>query len=244
MKIFRALVLSAVASICSLFFSVPVHASTITFFDSSQTGTKTAGITSDTVETEGYLFTYTLDKLFTGGTGTIIGRQELHKFPSVPSTPLGLHAQAVTTGTVGPAQITVRRVDGNVFDLNALTFKLLANTWATGADIEITPVVSNNEGPIVFLDASGVGGHSTFSYSPTLSDYRGFNTSSLVGYDTYNLSLFVDFALTGMTLVDAGPGGASPVPLPGSYAMLLAGLLLLVSFRCYKGQRAAICPNA
>ena len=209
------LTLAAALSTCALFTSAPASAVTTPFFDASQTMTLVAsGTTSDTISTEGYLFTYTLDKLFTGGGSTIIGRTQLIQWPD------GLHAQAVTSGPVtGPAQITIRRVDGGVFDLDALGFKLLANTWATGADLEITPMLDGNDGPQVFLDASGSYSN-TFSYSQTLSDYRGFNTSTLKGYDTYNLSLFVDFALTGITLTDP----SLPVPEPETWGMMLAGL--------------------
>ena len=185
--------------------SGPSNAVTTVFFDGAQTFAKTSGITSDTITTEGYRFTYTLDKLFTGGTGSIIGRQELVQWPT------GLHAQAVTTpGPAGSAQITISRVDGIVFDLNALTFKLFANTWATGADLEITPMRDGNDGPQVFLDATGVGGFSTFTYSTTLSDY-----------DTYNLSLFVDYGLLAITLTDAS---LPAVPEPRIWAIMLAGL--------------------
>lgn len=209
------LTLAAATSICALILSAPAGAVTTTFFDASQTMALAAsGTTSDTISTEGYLFTYTLDKLFTGGGSTIIGRTQLVQWPD------GLHAQAVTSGPVtGPAQITIRRVDGGVFDLDALSFKLLANTWATGADLEITPMLDGNDGPQVFLDASGSYSN-TFSYSTTLSDYRGFNTKTLKGYDTYNLSLFVDFALTGITLTDP----SQPVPEPEAWGMMLAGL--------------------
>jgi len=209
------LALAAATSTCALFLSAPACAVTTTFFDASQTMTLvTSGTTSDTISTEGYLFTYTLDKLFTGGGSTIIGRTQLVQWPD------GLHAQAVTSGPVtSSAQITIQRVDGGVFDLDALSFTLLANTWATGADLEITPMLDGNDGPQVFLDASG-STWNTFSYSQTLSDYRGFNTSTLKGYDTYNLSLFVDFALTGITLTDP----SLPVPEPETYGMMLAGL--------------------
>jgi hypothetical protein len=222
--------LAAALSTCALLLSTPASAVTTAFFDASQTMTlDTSGTTSDTISTEGYLFTYTLDKLFTGGVrlSTPIGRTQLVQWPT------GLHAQAVTTGPVtGPAQITIRRVDGGVFDLDALNFKLLANTWATGADLEITPMLDGNDGPQVFLDASGAYSN-TFSYSQTLSDYRGFNTSTLKGYDTYNLSLFVDFALTGITLTDP----SQPVPEPETWGMMLAGLGV-VGFAVRQRKRA------
>lgn len=61
-------------------------------------------------------------------------------------------------------------------------------------------VCLGNDGPQVFPDASGSFSN-TSSYSNT-SDYRGFNTSSLNGYDTCKTTLFVGFALTGVTLTD------------------------------------------
>ena len=47
----------------------------------------------------------------------------------------------------------------------------------------------------------------------------------LTGYDQYTLSLFTDYQLNGVTLVDASP--ATPVPEPEASAKMLAGLGLL-----------------
>ncbi|WP_306532514.1 PEP-CTERM sorting domain-containing protein [Geobacter sp.] len=226
---FRAIAI--ITLFCAVLFSRSAIAVTTTFFDPSQTATTSPGDISDTIDTEGYRFTYSLDKHFTGGTGTEIGRQELYVFPSEANVPIGLHAQAVTASDpTGSAQINISRVDGSIFDLNALTFRLLANTSGAGANMEITPVLNGNDGQMVFLEASG-GYNSTFSYSTSLS--------SLIGYDAYNLSLYVDFALLGVTLTDAtvvpppidpelppGPG-PTPVPEPGTYAMMLVGLGVL-----------------
>ena len=53
----------------SIMWSGAADAATIIFFDSSQTATLVAsGVTSDTISSTGYLFTYTRDKLFGGGT--------------------------------------------------------------------------------------------------------------------------------------------------------------------------------
>lgn len=86
------------------------QAVTTVFFDASQsTNLVATNTTSDTISTAGYLFTYTRDKLFTGGTTNIIGR------PVRVSWPDGLEAQYVTAGpNPGKATITVRRVDGAV----------------------------------------------------------------------------------------------------------------------------------
>ena len=46
------------------------RATTVNFFDPSQIAPLvSSGVTSDTISSSGYLFTYTRDKLFTGGIG-------------------------------------------------------------------------------------------------------------------------------------------------------------------------------
>lgn len=233
MKSVRMMSLATFALFCAAAFSDPALAVTTTFFDSSQTATKISGVTSDTIDSKGYRFTYSLDKLFDGGTGVVTGRQELYKFPFEINAPIGLHAQAVTTTVPGsPAHVTISRVDGSVFDLNALSFRLLANTLGAGANLEITPVLNGNEGQIVSLFASG-GYNSTFSYNATLPP--------LVDYDTYDLSLYVDFALLGITLTDATiepppDPGRTPVPEPETSAMMLLGLGIFAFFVCRRKQ--------
>lgn len=189
---------------------VALRADVVDFFDSSQSYSLIqSGTTSDTISTEGYLFTYTRDKLFTGGLGGgPIGR------PVSIDWPLGLQAQAVTTGPTGPAKFTIQRVDGDVFAMPAFTAKLLANTAATGASIEIMPKLNGEDGfadPLMFY-ASGSAGNS-FSYDTTTPSYLG-NTSALQGFDTYQVSLFVDFALTDVKLDGA------LVPEPSSAALI------------------------
>ncbi|MRR07809.1 MAG: PEP-CTERM sorting domain-containing protein [Deltaproteobacteria bacterium] len=227
MKTVRIMFFVAVTLLCAVVFSGAALAVTITFFDPAQTATKSSGATSDTVVSEGYSFTYSLDKLFPPGSGNPTGRQESYVFPSEAGVPVGLHAQALTASDpVANAQISISRVDGNVFNLNALTFRLLANTSGAGAAMEITPVLQGIEGQIVSLDATGFSG-STFSYS---------TAPPLSGYDTYNLSLYVDFALLGVTLVDASVApptpdpGPSTIPEPETNAMMLVGLGVLAFF--------------
>lgn len=192
------------------------QAVTTTFFDSSQIATLVeTGLTFDTISSEGYLFTYTLDKYWTGGTSNPPGR-----FVTV-TWPDGVQAQAVTTAgpttTTGPAQITIQRVDGNVFDVTTFTAKLLANTYGAGGAIEVMPKINGEDAlanPVPF-NATGYYGQS-FTYGEG-------STSLLSGADSYTFSLYVDFALTGLTLVDA----SVPVPEPETYAMLLVGLGLV-----------------
>ncbi len=181
-------------------------ADTTVFFNSGQVATPvSSGVTSETFSSNGYLFTCTRDKLFTGGTGTIIGRTVRIPWPT------GVEAQAVTTPPPGvtdyKARITLKRVDGGVFDMTAITFKLLANTAGAGGTLEIMPKLNGEDAfnDPVYFDATGYYGM-TFSYNETLNPWG--STSLLKGYDTYNIGLYVDFAFTGLTLA------TPPVPCP------------------------------
>ena len=205
--------------LCLLVCTTAEAAVTI-FFDSSQVATSvSSGTTSDTISSNGYLFTSTRDKLFTGGVGMTepIGRAERVTWPD------GVEAQAVTVPPPGvtdyKARITLSRVDGDVFDLTTLTFKLLGNTAATGASLEIMPVLNGEDGfndPIYF-DASAYYGNSFFYDESSSPSYLG-NTTQLKGFDTYKIGLFVDYAVTGLTLE------GRVIPEPASTLLLLVGL--------------------
>ena len=181
-----------VSAVGTMLGASAVKASTTIFFDASQsTNLVTMGTVSDTIHTEGYLFTLTRDKLFTGGVGLTnpIGRFLRVHWPD------GLEAQAVTTGPeLSKARIVVTRADGELFALESLSFKILANTGGAGAALEIMPMLNGEDGfrdPLM-LDATGYGGMS-FSY----------NTPTLREFDTYKITLYVDFALMDMTVIDA-----------------------------------------
>lgn len=206
---------------CSTAKAVVTH-----FFEPTQVATPvSSGVTSDTISSNGYLFTYTRDKLFTGGTGTIIGRSVRIPWPS------GLEAQAVTTPPPGvtdyKAHITIRRVDGAVFDLVSFTSKLLANTAATGASLEIMPQVNGEDAfaDPVFFDMSGYY-NQTFSYSNAPNPWG--STSTLVGFDTYKVTLFVDYAFTDLVLSDASQP-LCPADLTADAAVDINDLLLFLS---------------
>ncbi len=185
--------------VCALNCAAANAAITV-FFDASQTATLVAsGVTSDTISSRGYLFTYTRDKLFTGGYGQTepIGRQVRIPWP------LGVEAQAVTMPPPGvtdyKARMTLTRVDGDVFDLTAFTAQLLANTAGAGGSIEIMPLLNGEDAfnDPVYFNASGYSG-SRFAYD-TSPNYLG-STALLTGYDTYKIGLYVDFALVALTL--------------------------------------------
>lgn len=185
--------------------SLAATADTKVFFNGPAPATQVASnVTSVTLRSGPYLFTRTLDGWWYPGIrigpGVPTGRFESVHWPD------GLHAQAITAGPDGPpvgdtsAKVTLTRVDGAVFDIQALAIKLLANTAGAGAALEIMPTRNGQDGfpdPLA-LDATGYGGM-VFHYTP----------ATLAGFDTYHLSLYVDFALVGLTVQDADP----PVPV-------------------------------
>jgi len=202
MKANHVLTVALVAVMACLFPHEGAAVVTV-YFDPDQVATlEENGITWDTISCEGYLFTYTRDKLFTGGGSEPIGRPVRIPWPD------GIEAQYVTAGpNPGDAQIKVQRVDGGVFDLTSFTAMLLANAGA-GREIEIVPLL-NGEEPLndpLFFDVSGNYGQE-FSYD-TSPNPNG-STAELVNYDTYLINLTLDFALTALTLTD--PSSASPV---------------------------------
>ncbi|MCA9157712.1 MAG: PEP-CTERM sorting domain-containing protein [Planctomycetales bacterium] len=196
-------------------FLKTADADIIDFFDSSQIATPVAsGVTFDVVSSNGYQFTYTRDKLFTGGlSGGPIGRAVLVPWP------LGVEAQAVTTPPAGvtdrKARITIKRVDDQVFDLTSFTAKLLASTSGAGGSIEIMPTLNGEDGfndPLVF-DATGNFSQS-FSYDTSKNPLG--STALLKDFNSYEINLYVDFALTAITLESQ-----SSVPEPGTPLALM-----------------------
>ncbi len=198
--LFLALLLVGVATVA--------RAGTNVFFNAAQTAVVvTSNTTAVTMRSEGYLFTYSVD----GYWSSYPGGPPTGRFFSVV-WPNGIQAQAVTSGpTPGKAMITITREDGARFDLRSFTGKLLANTAATGAAFEIMPLLDGEDAlpdPRMF-DASGYGGQS-FSH-----------TVGLTNYEAYKVGLFVDFALTALSLVStSAPPNNPPVALGGNFFQL------------------------
>jgi hypothetical protein len=229
MGIPRAIQLSvSLTAFALLSLAAPVHAAIVQFFDPSQTATPVSStVQTDTISSEGYLFTYTRDKLFTGGLGGgPIGRAERVSWPD------GVEAQAITEPPPGAKpNITLTRIDGDVFDLTAFTAKLLANTSGAGGSIEIMPLLNGEDGlpnPATF-QVSGNAGQS-FSFDEFTPSFLG-NTALLKGFDTYKIGLYVDFALTSLTLEGA------PVPEP-ALALAAAPMLLMRRRRRNAGKKS------
>ncbi len=173
-----------------------------------------SGVTDDEITCNGYSFTYTRDKLFTGGTGTVIGRSVRVAWPA------GIEAQYVTAGpNPTKAQITIKRVDGGVFALTSFTAKLLANAGA-GRTIEIVPLIGGQEpfNDPFYFDVSGNYGNS-FSYDTTPNPWGC--TAPLTGFDEYRIGLTLDYALTALMLTDnSTPLGVEPGAAGGRAAAL------------------------
>lgn len=186
----------SVSLLAGLFHAGPVQGVTNDFFYNWQsTNLITTNVTSDTIGSEGYSFNLTRDKLFTGGIGTNpIGRYLRVLWPD------GLEAQGITTGpNPGGAKIILTRVDGTRFDIRTFTFQLLGNTAGAGASLEVMPQLNGEDAlpdPIMYL-ATGYYGQRFTNTTPALTNY-----------DAYKFSLYVDFALMNLTVVDPSP----PVP--------------------------------
>jgi hypothetical protein len=165
------------------------------FFTGSQTSTLiVSNINAVTIQSGDYRFTYSADGYWSSGGGVPTGR-----FFSI-YWPTGVQAQAITAGPLlgTGANITLKRVDGALFDLQAFTGRILLNTAGAGGAFEIMPQLNGNDGfpnPLQY-DCTGYGGQS-FSY-----------TTALAGYDTYQIHMWGDFALTALTFIDTNP----PVP--------------------------------
>ncbi len=186
----RLTLIATVITTCALTAS----AETVTFFSPFQTATVvTTNMTSATIRSRGYLFTYSVDgywSAYPGGPPT--GRMQPVQWP------VGIDAQTITTSPTGPvtqtaANITIRRADGQPFDLQSFTGKILGNTAGAGASFELMPQLNGNDAfanPLMY-DATGYANQS-FSHAP-----------GLTGYDSYTLSLWMDYGLTQLTVTDA-----------------------------------------
>ena len=191
-------VTSIAAAFLFLFSSGVARAVITVFFSSTQTTNLfISGTTWDTISSEGYLFTVTRDKLFTGGIGLT---NPIGRYIRVP-WPDGLEVQAVTAGPVtSGAKLTIERQDEQPFAIQSFTAQLLANTAGAGASFEIMPKLNGEDAlPDPFMyNATGYAG-SRFTY----------NTPELATFDAYTISLYVDYALMRLTVVD----DSAPPPL-------------------------------
>ena len=171
-----------------------------------------SNMTTITLSSGGYLFTYSQDGYFTGG----LGGGPIGRFFTV-FWPNGVQAQAYTEGPlIGTgANITIKRVDGNLFDLQSFTGKILLNTAGAGGAFEVTPQLNGNDalGSPFQYDCTGYAGNS-FSYTP-----------ALIGYDTFQIHMWGDFALTQLTLVDA-----SVIPEPKLHITLTSSNYVRVNW--------------
>lgn len=221
-KLFVArLILTVTLAVGCLFLCHRSAAVTNYFFTGLQSATLiSSNANAVTIQSGDYRFTYTVDGYWAACAGCPVTGRFFSVF-----WPTGVQAQAITSGPlVGKgANVTIQRTDGKRFDLWAFTGKLLANTWGTGGAFEIMPQLNGEDAlndPLMF-DCSGSAGQS-FPHSPRLA-----------GYDTYKVHLWVDWALTALTLIDTNavtppntnvtitasvaPAGAGTVSGDGTY---------------------------
>ncbi len=191
---------------CACLLGAPAtQAVTNVFFNATQTSTLVvSNINAVTIQSGDYRFTYSSDGYWSAGGGTPTGR-----FFSV-FWPDGVQAQAITAGPLlgTGANITLKRADGQLFDMQAFTGKILLNTAGAGGAFEIMPQLNGNDAfndPLQY-DCTGSAGMS-FPY-----------TTALSGYDTYQIHMWGDFALTALTLIDTNP----PVPPAPSFTIAVS----------------------
>jgi hypothetical protein len=199
---------ASVMATCALLSVAPaVRAATNSFFNSSQTATLILSSTNSvTIQSGDYQFTYSVD----GYWSPVPGGPPTGRFFTV-LWPDGVQGQAITAGpnTGQGANILLARADGKLFDLWAFTGKILANTAGAGAHFEIMPQLDGEDAlpdPLMF-NATGYAGQS-FSHTPALR-----------GYDTYKIHLWVDFALTALTLIDTN--NQSPLAFGGNFFQVI-----------------------
>ncbi len=188
--------LTVLIAMCASLLGTPAaQAITNVFFNASQSATLVvSNVNAVTLQSGDYRFTYSADGYWSGGGGAATGR-----FFSI-FWPAGVQAQAITAGPLlgTGANITLPRADGKPFDLQAFTGKILLNTAGAGGAFEVTPQSNGTDavGSPFMYDCTGIAGMS-FSYA-----------TPFVGYDTYQIHMWGDFALTMLTLIDTNP----PVP--------------------------------
>jgi hypothetical protein len=116
--------------------------------------------------------------------------------PPRPSCSTGEHLSRQGGPVTSAARIDLKRQDGEPFAIQSFTAQLLANTGGAGAAFEIMAMLNGEDGvPDAFMyDATGY-------YSMRLT----YNTPPLTGFDAYKITLYVDYALMNLTVVDTTP---------------------------------------
>ena len=98
----------------------------------------------------------------------------------------------VCLGVYDSPTVDLFRPDNRPFSILSFTAMLLCETAQGGADFEVSAVLQDNDlvNSPFFYDAAGNYGHA-FTYD---------TSTSLLGAESYSISLFCDFALTSITL--------------------------------------------
>lgn len=188
-----------------------MRSNAVEIFGQSQTFTLIEnGEVWDTYSSNGYIFTATRDKLFTGG---LPGGEPIGRSLDV-ELPIGLEAQALSVVPLGindnKAKIVISREDGMPFDLNAFTMEMLWNqTNPITTLFEIMPIFNDEDAFVEPIRFNGTGHYGDLFHYDQFS--APTNTSMFENYHAYKIKFLLDFAM--VSLVVQGP--ACPPDLNG-----------------------------
>jgi hypothetical protein len=160
--------------------SSSVSTGSVVFFSSDQSYTlDTSGTYSNLLTSNGYRFTYSQNKVITSVNNV--------------EWPTGLHLQALTSGSVGPAKATIARTDKKPFSIPSFSVTLLCNAVGGSASFKWVPKLLGEDllNDEVIYSTNGYGTGTKFTFD---------TLNSLSGGDSYSVTFPCDVVLNSITV--------------------------------------------